>query len=75
MRGQPVVGRGTAARMGLLALLWGSGFLWIKVALNNGLSPVHITISRCVLGAAVLLVLCRLANQRLPRDRAVWIRL
>ncbi|HEX5597888.1 MAG TPA: DMT family transporter, partial [Micromonosporaceae bacterium] len=47
----------------------------IKVALNNGLSPVHITISRCVLGAAVLLVLCRLANQRLPRDRAVWIRL
>ncbi|HEX5540764.1 MAG TPA: DMT family transporter [Micromonospora sp.] len=68
-------GHGTVARMGLLALLWGSGFLWIKLALNNGLSPLHITVTRCALGAAVLMALCRLAGQRLPRDRAVWGRL
>ncbi|MEV6653494.1 DMT family transporter [Streptomyces sp. NPDC051219] len=65
-------GRGTLVRMGLLALLWGSGFLWIKVALNNGLPPLHITVTRCALGAAVLLILCRSARQRLPRGRATW---
>ncbi len=60
--------------MGVLALLWGSGFLWIKLALN-GLTPVQVTVLRCVLGAGVLLVLARLAGQRLPRDRATWGRL
>ncbi|MCX4821131.1 DMT family transporter [Streptomyces sp. NBC_01142] len=58
--------------MGVLALLWGSGFLWIDLALNNGLSPVQITVTRCTLGALVLLVLCFSAGQRLPRDRAIW---
>ncbi|MFD9220660.1 DMT family transporter [Streptomyces sp. NPDC060064] len=58
--------------MGVLALLWGSGFLWIKLALNNGLSPVQITFTRCALGALVLVALCFSARQRLPRDRATW---
>jgi drug/metabolite transporter (DMT)-like permease len=61
--------------MAALALLWGSGFLWIKLALDHGLSPAQITIARCVLGTAVLLVLARWAGQRLPRDRATWRRL
>ncbi|MEO6083456.1 MAG: EamA family transporter [Umezawaea sp.] len=56
-------------RMVVLALLWGSGFLWIKLALT-GLSPVQLTVIRCALGAAVLLVLAR--GQRLPRDRTTW---
>ncbi|MEU1022231.1 DMT family transporter [Streptomyces sp. NPDC005904] len=64
--------RATPVRMGLLALLWGSGFLWIKIALGGGLTPLHITIIRCALGAAVLLVLARAAGQRMPRDRRVW---
>jgi drug/metabolite transporter (DMT)-like permease len=64
-------GRGTWARMAVLALLWGSSFLWIKLALN-GLSPVQVTLIRCALGSAVLLVLCYSAGQRLPRDRATW---
>lgn len=58
----------------VLALLWGSGFLWIKLALT-GLSPVQVTVLRCVLGASVLLVLAWLARQRLPRDRVTWRRL
>lgn len=57
-------------RIGVLALLWGSGFLWIKLALT-GLTPVQVTVLRCALGAAVLLVLAR----RLPRDRGTWGRL
>jgi drug/metabolite transporter (DMT)-like permease len=58
--------------MAVLALLWGSAFLWIKIALDNGLSPVLITVIRAALGAAVLLGLARLARQRLPRDRSTW---
>ncbi|MFI6338154.1 DMT family transporter [Streptomyces sp. NPDC050535] len=58
--------------MATLALLWGSGFLWIKLALNHGLSPAHITITRCALGTAVLLILARRAKQHLPRSRVIW---
>ncbi|MFI9833955.1 DMT family transporter [Streptomyces sp. NPDC051913] len=59
-------------RMAALALLWGSGFLWIKLALNHGLSPAQITIVRCALGTVTLWVLARSAGQRLPRSRATW---
>ncbi|MFD0415164.1 DMT family transporter [Streptomyces sp. NPDC127108] len=59
-------------RIAVLALLWGSSFLWIKLALEGGLAPLHVTIVRCALGAAVLLVLARSARQRLPRERRVW---
>ncbi|WP_254047445.1 DMT family transporter [Streptomyces aureus] len=65
----------SATRMGVLALLWGSGFLWIKISLNEGLTPGWITFVRCVLGAAVLLALAYGAGQRLPRDGATWGRL
>ncbi|WP_079125547.1 DMT family transporter [Streptomyces lushanensis] len=58
--------------MVVLALLWGSGFLWIKLALEGGLAPLHITVVRCALGALVLLVLARSARQSLPRDRRTW---
>ncbi|WP_439383742.1 DMT family transporter [Amycolatopsis lexingtonensis] len=61
-------------RIAVLALLWGSGFLWIKLALT-GLSPVHLTLIRCALGALTLLVLAFAARQRLPRDRGTWGRL
>ncbi|MDT7801807.1 MAG: hypothetical protein QOI78_5240 [Actinomycetota bacterium] len=67
-------GRGAWVRIGVLALLWGSGFLWIKLALT-GLSPVHLTLIRCALGASTLLVLAIAGRQRLPRDRATWGRL
>ncbi|QRK90885.1 DMT family transporter [Saccharopolyspora erythraea] len=65
-------GRGPAVRIAVLALLWGSGFLWIKLALNNGMSPAQITFARCALGATALLALAARARQRLPRDRATW---
>jgi drug/metabolite transporter (DMT)-like permease len=62
----------SSVRMAALALLWGSAFLWIKLALEHGLSPAQVTIARCALGAATLLVLALRAGQRLPRARAVW---
>ncbi|WP_413752140.1 DMT family transporter [Streptomyces sp. R-74717] len=59
------------ARVGVLALLWGSTFLWIKLALK-GLSPAQVTVIRCALGALVLAVVCLFIRQRLPRGRAIW---
>ncbi|WP_152771451.1 DMT family transporter [Streptomyces spongiae] len=58
-----------------LALLWGSAFLWIKLALDSGLTPFQIAFVRSALGAAVLLVLARAARRRLPRDRGTWAHL
>jgi drug/metabolite transporter (DMT)-like permease len=63
-----------STRIVVLALLWGSGFLWIKLALT-GLSPVHLTLVRCALGALTLLVMAVATGQRLPRDRRTWGRL
>ncbi|MDD9377634.1 DMT family transporter [Streptomyces sp. ZAF1911] len=60
-----------AGRVGVLALLWGSTFLWIDLALQ-GFTPVQVTVVRCALGALVLGIACRFARRRLPRGRAVW---
>ncbi|MFI5609602.1 DMT family transporter [Amycolatopsis sp. NPDC051903] len=64
-------GGGTAVRMAVLAVLWGSTFLWIKLALE-GFSPAVVTVVRCGLGAAVLLGLAVAARQRLPRGGTTW---
>ena len=62
------------ARVGALALLWGATFLWIELALD-ALSPVQVTLARCVLGAATLLAVCFGSGRRLPRGRALWARI
>jgi drug/metabolite transporter (DMT)-like permease len=64
-------GGATWTRMALLALFWGSSFLWIKIGLAS-FTPVQMTFLRLVLGAAVLVVLCYAGRQRLPRDRRLW---
>ncbi|MDG4823225.1 DMT family transporter [Asanoa sp. WMMD1127] len=58
-------------RVAALALLWGSTFLWIEVALT-ALTPVQVTLARCLLGSATLLVVCFGAGHRLPGDRQTW---
>ncbi|MEV0808210.1 DMT family transporter [Micromonospora sp. NPDC050200] len=65
----------SVVRMAVLALLWGSGFLWIKIALAGGLTPSQVTAVRCALGAVVLLTVAVAAGQRLPRGRRVWAHL
>lgn len=57
-------------RLGTLALLWGSSFLLIKIALD-ALSPVQIAFARIVLGALVLLLLCTLRGIQL-RGHQLW---
>ena len=58
-------------RLGLLALLWGSNFLLIAVALD-GFSPLQILAGRLWLGALALVAIVLLGGQRWPRDRRVW---
>ncbi len=58
----------------LLALIWGSSFLFMKVALA-ALHPVQIATARILAGALILVVLLRLTGSRLPRDPRVWAHL
>jgi len=65
------VNRATTVRMGLLALIWGSGFLWIKLGIG-GLSPVEVTLSRLVLGSGVLFAVVAVRRGSLPGSPVVW---
>ena len=70
----PAVRGGSVLRVVLLALLWGSGFLWTKLALR-GFTPEQVVLARLVLGALVLLAALRLFKQRLPRGKLTWFHL
>lgn len=48
--------------MSLLAALWGASYLFIKVALEDGLEPVFIVFARLALGALVLVPLAMRAG-------------
>jgi drug/metabolite transporter (DMT)-like permease len=65
---------GNYALLGLLALLWGSSYLWIKVAVAE-IPPVTLIALRVTGGAALLLAVLGVAGGRLPSDRASWGRL
>jgi drug/metabolite transporter (DMT)-like permease len=65
------VRRSALPRIALLALIWGSAFLWIKLA-DKGFSPVEVTLARLALGAAVLFVIVGLRHEAIPRLGPVW---
>jgi len=65
---------GTGARLATLALLWGSGFLFIKIALE-GFTPYQIVLVRLALGAVVLLAFMLATNESIPRDQLTWLHL
>jgi drug/metabolite transporter (DMT)-like permease len=58
-------------RLALLALIWGSSFLWIKLA-DRGFPPVEVTFARLALGAVVLLPIVLIRREAVPRSAAVW---
>jgi drug/metabolite transporter (DMT)-like permease len=58
-------------RVAALALIWGSGFLLIKVSLR-GFTPVQLTFARLALGAVVLGLVLAGMRLRLPGDRRLW---
>jgi drug/metabolite transporter (DMT)-like permease len=59
--------RSALPRIGLLALIWGSAFLWIKLA-DRGFSPVEVTLARLALGAAVLFAIVLARREKVPRS-------
>lgn len=58
----------------LLALIWGSSFLLMKVGLRT-MAPLQISGLRIFAGTAVLLVLLSLTGGRLPREARTWAHL
>lgn len=58
----------------VLAIVWGSSFLFIKVAVAE-LHPLYLTLGRCAAGALTLIVLVAIRRDRLPRDPGLWARL
>jgi len=66
------VSRSALPRIALLALIWGSGFLWIKLA-DRGFSPVEVTLARLALGAAVLFAIVLARREAIPRSRRLWV--
>jgi drug/metabolite transporter (DMT)-like permease len=58
----------------VLAIIWGSSFLFIKVAVAE-VHPLYLTLGRCAAGALTLLVLLAVTRDRLPRDGRLWAHL
>jgi drug/metabolite transporter (DMT)-like permease len=65
---------GDYALLGLLALLWGSSYLWTKVAVAE-IPPVTLIALRVTGAAALLLAVLAAAGGRLPSDPGTWGRL
>lgn len=57
--------------MAVLALLWGSGFLWVKLALR-GFSPIQIVFVRLALGVLVLAPVALAQKLVFPWGWRVW---
>ena len=64
--------RNSLARLALLALIWGSSFVWIKIGLR-GFTPMQVAFLRVLFAAGVLLLICLLRGLRLPREPVVWL--
>jgi drug/metabolite transporter (DMT)-like permease len=65
------VNKGALPKIALLALIWGSGFLWIKLA-DRGFSAVEVTLARLALGAAVLFAAMFARRDKVPRSPRLW---
>src|SRR3954466_7174823 len=66
-------GRGWAA-FAAMSLIWGVPYLFIKVAVDDGVSPSFLSFARVVIAAAVLLVLAwRAGSLAQLRGRWPWV--
>lgn len=69
-----ITGRAAVVRLAVLAVLWGSSFLWASIALR-GLPPGVLTVVRLAIGSALLLAVCRVRAIRVPPEPRVWVHL
>lgn len=61
----------TTAQFVLAGVVWGSSFLFMKVALE-GISPVQVVWSRLLLGALALGAFVAIRREALPRSIRIW---
>ena len=61
-------------RFVLLAIAWGSTFLFIKIG-DEALAPLQVSFGRVLIGTATLYAIMAVRAERLPRGRGVWARL
>jgi drug/metabolite transporter (DMT)-like permease len=54
-----------------LAAIWGSSFLFIKVALDD-LAPLDVAFARIAIGGLTLFAVALFTRQRFPRDLRLW---
>jgi drug/metabolite transporter (DMT)-like permease len=59
-------------QFGLVALIWGASFMFIRIELDAGIDPVHVALLRCVLGAAALFVILFATRVPMPRDPVLY---
>lgn len=57
-----------------LAAIWGSSFLFIKVAVGD-LAPIEVALGRVAIGALVLVIVLAVRRTALPRDLRLWAHL
>ena len=58
-------------RFTLLALFWGSTFLFIKIG-DEAFAPLQVSLGRLLVGTATLLAIVALRRERLPVGLRVW---
>jgi drug/metabolite transporter (DMT)-like permease len=58
----------------VLAAIWGSSFLFIKIGVRE-MHPAYVTLGRVGSGALALLVVLLVTRDRLPRSGRVWLHL
>ncbi|MFG3074006.1 DMT family transporter [Streptomyces sp. NPDC048225] len=61
-------------RFGLLSLVWGFSFLFMKVG-TESFAPFQVTLGRLVFGTAVVAVAMAVKRERLPRGTWTWVHL
>ncbi|MFE0848529.1 DMT family transporter [Streptomyces rochei] len=61
-------------RFGLLSLVWGFSFLFMKVG-TEAFAPLQVTLGRLVFGTAVVAVAMAVKRERLPRGAWTWLHL
>ncbi|PPS81218.1 S-adenosylmethionine/S-adenosylhomocysteine transporter [Streptomyces sp. MH60] len=61
-------------RFGLLALVWGFSFLFMKVG-TESFAPFQVTLGRLAFGTAVVAAAMAVKRERLPRGAWTWVHL
>lgn len=58
----------------LLGLIWGSSFLWIKIALR-GTGPFTLVAFRLLFGVLGMAVVIAIRKPKFPQERSLWLKL